>query len=110
MTTAVKAGQRLVSDGVYKYIRHPQYIAVIITITLLSVSSYFNPGPLNPAGGELHDRYWIIIIWAIEIGFYLFLSIIEDMLLRKEFPEQYFEYIQHSWRFFPKFNRIRQIN
>lgn len=100
----------LVSTGPYKYIRHPQYIAVIIAITVLSRCSYFNTAPLGPGGGELIDRYWIIIIWGAEIGFYLFLTVIEDMSLKKEFPEQYFKYMQQTWRFFPKFYKSRKNN
>ena len=99
----------LVSTGPYKYIRHPQYIAVIIAITVLSCTSYFKTSPLDPLERELYDEYWIIIIWGVEIGFYLFLTIIEDLSLKKEFP-QYSEYTQQTWRFFPKFYKSRKNN
>ena len=65
----------LVMTGPYKYLRHPQYLVVMVTITLLSRTSYLYTSPIGFKEEVLFEnKYWIFIIWGVEIAFYLFIG------------------------------------
>jgi protein-S-isoprenylcysteine O-methyltransferase Ste14 len=79
----VQANHRLVTDGLFKYIRNPRYLGII----------------LNNLGISLVFRSWSALI----LVFFLFAVLIwrihdEEELLRMEFGESWEEYKKRTWR------------
>lgn len=81
-----KQKSNLVTSGIFKFIRHPIYTALILA--LLSWSLY------------QHSLYQICISIVL-IGLFYFKSIYEEQLLAQKF-EEYMTYKQNTGRFFPK--------
>lgn len=73
----IKNGQQLVMTGIYKIVRHPIYLAVILEIV----------------GFELVATSWLWII-LLAVVFYVINQHIrkEDLLLEEEFGEKFLEY------------------
>ena len=88
------AGQgELVTDGIYRYIRHPQYTGFLM-ITL----------------GMLLD--WatlpMLIMWPVMAVLYYRLAKKEESDMTAEFGQQYVEYMQHTGRFLPRLGSGRR--
>lgn len=81
----VRAEGRLVHRGPYRYIRHPMYLAVLLT-TLALVLAAFSMVRLG---------IWVIL--AVDI---LVKINYEEQLLRSHYPD-YIAYQQQSWRLLP---------
>lgn len=84
---AVTEGQALKTDGLYKKIRHPSYLGLLIILTGLSI------GMVN---------IWSVIVIVIP----MFLTIsyrikVEEKLLTEEFGDSYESYKSNSWRLIP---------
>ena len=77
-----KDGQDLVTDGIYKYVRHPAYLAVII----FTFSFIFN--------------YLGLFLWLILILVLLIKINLEEKMLKEKFSS-YEEYAQHTKRLIP---------
>ncbi len=89
ITTEVKAGQRLVSDGVYKYIRHPMYAAHLlwgIAQALLIWNWISGPASL-----------------VIFIPLYFLRVAREEKVMLEEFGEEYQAYMDRTGRIIPRF-------
>ncbi len=82
-----KSNSELIQIGLYKYIRHPIYTGIIISV--FGFGLYTNSG------------YRIIIVLFLLILFYYKSSYEENLLLNK-YPD-YFGYKNKVGRFFPKF-------
>jgi protein-S-isoprenylcysteine O-methyltransferase Ste14 len=77
---------RLVTAGIYRYIRHPQYTGfLLITLGLLV---HWATIPL-------------IVMWPILIVLYYRLARYEEGILEEEFGEEYIEYRQNVPMFIP---------
>jgi protein-S-isoprenylcysteine O-methyltransferase Ste14 len=78
---------QLVTKGIYRYIRHPQYTGFLM-ITL----------------GMLFD--WatlpMLVMWPIMAVLYTRLAKKEEADMTAEFGQQYVEYMQHTGRFLPR--------
>jgi len=84
-------GNRLVTNGAFKYFRHPLYGAFL---------SFFNFGLAFLLNNWLYV-FWAIIqhpIWHVTIKG-------EENLMSKEFPDEYEEYSLKTGRFFPRFSK-----
>ncbi len=78
--------RELITSGIYRYIRHPQYLGfILITLGLLI---HWATIPL-------------IIMWPILTLLYYKLSKREENSLKEEFGDRYIEYIQKVPMFFP---------
>ena len=93
--------------GPYKYIRHPQYLGIIIMtfgLTLLSVDS----GPLNPtypiSSNEFFKRSWILYMWIAEVILYIILAKIEDLSLKAKYGENFLNFAKIVPFMFPVLN------
>lgn len=75
----------LVQTGIYQYIRHPIYTAVVI-------------GAFGAA--LMHGEALIFVLVAVLLGFFTVKSIYEEKLLSAAFPE-YADYRAHTGRFLP---------
>lgn len=90
-TMAIQAGQRLVTHGVYRRVRHPMYGA----IWLFSVSQ----------GCLLHNA---VAGWSAIVAFaamYAFRVPREEQLMRQQFGDAYVEYCRTSGRLWPRRRR-----
>jgi protein-S-isoprenylcysteine O-methyltransferase Ste14 len=86
--TPKKNGQ-LVETGIYKYIRHPIYTGLILTVAGIAVYNLSYPR---------------MIITAIILFFFLYKSRYEESLLIEKYPG-YTEYMKKTGRLFPKIIR-----
>ena len=82
----IHRAQTLVSSGVYRYIRHPQYSGMF----------------LFTFGWILHWPSLItLLIWPVLIAAYVWLARQEERHVREEFGEIYMDYAQRTKRFIP---------
>ena len=88
----IKKNQKLIKDGVYKYIRHPMYTQHWLWIILQ---------------GILLDNYFVEIFGIITFVFLYFTRINkEEELMIEEFGEEYKKYMENTGRLLPKLNRL----
>lgn len=78
--------KRVVKEGIYKYIRHPQYTGFM----LLMVGMLLNWATLPT-----------LIMFPIMIWIYYGLAKREEKDMINEFGEEYIQYMQHTKRFLP---------
>jgi len=78
---------KLVTDGVYKYVRHPQYTGIFI-ITLGFMIQW--------------PTLTTLILWPFVIAMYVRLAKREEQDVLKEFPQEYGEYMQRTPMFSPR--------
>lgn len=91
-TLIYNSGGKLVTEGVYSYIRHPQYVGLfLITFGL------FMQWP----------TLITLVMWPILIFAYYRLAMREEMVVSNEFPEKYAAYRERVPAFIP---RMRQSN
>lgn len=81
----VKQKQELVTSGIYKYIRHPIYIGLI----------------LGFIGGELVVKSYLVFVAVIIIAGAYYQAQLEEKLLIKYFGEDYKNYMKRSKMFIP---------
>jgi protein-S-isoprenylcysteine O-methyltransferase Ste14 len=80
-------GQELRSDGLYKRIRHPSYLGLLLILCGLS----FGMGNI-----------WSVLVITIPMFFTInYRIIVEERLLSEEFGEAYSQYKSRSWRLIP---------
>lgn len=82
-----KSEGKLVTHGVYAYIRHPQYTGIFI-ITLAFMIQW--------------PTLATLVLWPFVIAMYVRLAKQEEKDVTQQFPEEYREYMQRTPRFFPK--------
>ncbi len=81
-------GKELVTNGVYRYLRHPLYAAFLSCLNF---------------GLAVLLNNWIYIIWAVLLhGVWHWNIESEEKLMRQEFPSEYEEYCQITGRFIPR--------
>lgn len=82
----------LIQKGPYKYVRHPQYLGIIIMTFGLTIIC-LNTSPVFPFINELSNELtWVVSIWIIEALVYLLLAEIEDLYLKSKYKGTYLEY------------------
>ena len=83
----------LVKTGPYKYVRHPQYLGIIMMtfgLTLVSLQIYpVIPYLLTPIYiGHLA----VLLVWTVEVFAYIILAKLEESYLRSKFGDEYVKY------------------
>ncbi len=86
-TLKIRDTQRLVKNGIYRYIRHPGYLGLILLWTGAGLSS----------GNYLT----FIFIFIFTFAAYLYRISSEERMLSGAFGKEYFDYRQNSWRLVP---------
>lgn len=81
------AGQALVKRGPYHWLRHPTYSGSILTLGGLPIS-------LGTWAGAL-------VVLGLSLAGYLYRVRIEEQAMLDAFGDEYRQYMQHTWRFFP---------
>ena len=93
----IRKPEGLVTSGPYRYVRHPQYLGVIIfTINLTSRSFRETLGDVGWIGPDL-----TLIIWGGTLFAYFLLAHIEERYLTMKFSKDYEEYRQDVAFLFP---------
>ncbi len=81
-------GKKLVTNGIYRYVRHPLYAAFLSCLNF---------------GLALLFNNWIYIIWALLLhGVWHWNIESEEKLMKREFPNEYEDYCQITGRFIPR--------
>lgn len=73
--------------GLYKWIRHPQYLALAATGLGLAI---------------LWPRFLTIVLWVVMVGLYYILAKDEERRMVNQFSDQYRHYIGRTGMFFPR--------
>ena len=95
----------LVERGPYKYIRHPQYLGIMIMTFALTLSCFYTtPIFLNNA---IINHAVIVGIWIAEVIAYIILAKIEEIHLKSKFGESYMNYL-HSVPFLIPFLKLKR--
>ena len=82
----------LIQKGPYRYVRHPQYLGIIIMTFGLTMIC-LNTDPVFPFNTGLNNSImWVVSIWIIEALAYLLLAEIEDLYLKSKYKGTYLEY------------------
>lgn len=87
VAVTIASGQKLVTRGPYRWLRHPSYSGSIISLVgfPLSLGTW--------AGG--------LLVLILSLGGYLYRVRIEETALLEVFGEEYRDYMQHTWQIFP---------
>jgi protein-S-isoprenylcysteine O-methyltransferase Ste14 len=85
ITPIPREGASLVQNGLYKYIRHPMYLSLLMAIPPIVLRS---PETVN-----------IIVFLVFLIN--QFLKMFYEEQLLKHYFKDYSEYMKHSWRLIP---------
>jgi protein-S-isoprenylcysteine O-methyltransferase Ste14 len=87
----IKESQELVTDGPYRWIRHPMYSAFY----LLHLAVFF-----------LTANWFIGVTWVAGLTYIILLRVKrEEAMLLAEFGKKYSSYMEHTGRFLPSFRR-----
>ncbi len=81
----LKSGARLVTQGVYRFVRHPMYLAVLLAMA---------------AGLAADPRPWRCLLWVALLAVLLAKLTREERYLRAAFPE-YGDYAARTRRLIP---------
>ncbi len=79
--------RRLISTGVFKYVRHPLYLGCILFYLGLAVAT---------------ASLFSLILWVAICIFYNYLASYEEKLLEAEFGESYIIYKKQTGRWLPR--------
>lgn len=88
-----QAEGRLVTDGIYRYMRHPQYTGIFI-ITLGFMIQW--------------PTLATLILWPFVTGMYYRLARKEEQEALERYPTEYREYMQRTPMFFPRLSSLRK--
>ncbi len=86
-TLKTQEGQKIISHGIYKFIRHPGYLGLIL---------------LWSGAGLASGNYIIVsLVFLLTAGTYLYRIHTEEEMLISGFGSQYEDYMKRSWRLVP---------
>jgi len=84
----------LVTDGIYAYMRHPQYTGIFV-VTLAFMIQW--------------PTLTTLVLWPFVITMYVRLAKREEQDVLAKYPEEYREYMKRTPMFFPKLGRRTEI-
>ena len=90
-----KSEGKLVTNGIYAYMRHPQYTGIYV-ITLGFMVQW--------------PTLTTLILWPFVIWMYYKLARKEEQEALKKYPEQYRKYMHRTPMFFPKLTKLSSIS
>lgn len=85
----IEPPKKLVITGLYRYVRNPMYVGVLLTIL----------------GHFLRFGYWGVLLYTLLVwtAFHLFITFYEEPNLRSRFGESYETYLKNVPRWIPRF-------
>ena len=95
----IAKAEGLVDSGPYRYIRHPQYLGVVLFTLTLTTRSYWIG--TNTFGMSWIDPKMTIVIWYGTLFAYIVLAFIEELHLSKKFGSDYGAYKQKTGMLLP---------
>jgi len=98
--------KQLIRTGPYKYVRHPQYIALII-MTLGMTLIVFQTSPIFNFNLNIDGFTFIFLIWIGEVLAYIILAKIEDYALKAKYGDKFLDYANNVSFMFPFLNLNR---
>jgi len=98
--------KKIIRTGPYRYVRHPQYIALII-MTLGMTLIVFQTSPIFNFNLNIDGFTFIFLIWIGEVLAYIILAKIEDYALKAKYGDEFLDYANNVSFMFPflKLNR-----
>jgi protein-S-isoprenylcysteine O-methyltransferase Ste14 len=86
-------GRMLIKTGIFKYFRHPLYVAFL---------TFFD------FGLAILLNNWVFIAWALLLHpiWNFLVATGEEKMMKEVFPGEYEEYCSNTGRFFPKVTKI----
>ncbi|MFX1599061.1 MAG: methyltransferase family protein, partial [Promethearchaeota archaeon] len=91
---------QLIQTGPYKYVRHPQYIALII-MTFGMTLIVFRTSPIININLNLDVYTFMFLIWLGEVLAYIILAKIEDFALKAKYGDEFIDYANQVSLMFP---------
>lgn len=83
--------KQLIRTGPYRYVRHPQYIALII-ITFGMTLIVFKTSPIVNFDLGIDVYTFMFLIWTGEVLAYIILAKIEDYALKAKYGDEFLDY------------------
>lgn len=100
--------KQLIRTGPYKYLRHPQYTAMIIITLGLTLVAFETSPVFNFNLGNLNGYTIIFYIWIGEVLAYIILGKIEEIALNAKYGDQFLNYANNVSFMFP-FLKLKRI-
>jgi protein-S-isoprenylcysteine O-methyltransferase Ste14 len=92
--------KQLIRTGPYKYVRHPQYISLII-MTFGMTLVVFKTSPILNFDLNINEYSLIFLIWTGEVLAYIILAKIEDYALKAKYGDEFLDYANNVSFMFP---------
>ncbi|NHI84100.1 MAG: hypothetical protein EAX81_07340 [Candidatus Thorarchaeota archaeon] len=89
----------LITSGPYRFIRHPQYLGVILFTLTLTTRSYWIA--THTFGMSWISPNLMIVVWFGTLFAYIIMALVEELHLAKVFPSDYSQYRQRVGFLFP---------
>ena len=88
--------KQLIRTGPYKYLRHPQYTAMIIITLGLTLVAFETSPVFNFNLGNLNGYTIIFYMWIGEVIAYIILGKIEDFALKAKYGDEFLDYANNA--------------
>lgn len=98
--------KQLIRTGPYRYLRHPQYIALII-MTFGMTLMVFKTSPIVNFDLSIDVYIFMFLIWTGEVLAYIILAKIEDYALKAKHGDEFLDYANNVSFMFP-FLRLKR--
>lgn len=84
----IDAPKKLVAQGLYRYVRNPMYVGVLLVI----------------AGWAILFQSWGVLVYGAVVAllFHLFIVVVEEPILERKFGEPYERYRKEVGRWLPR--------
>lgn len=100
--------KQLIRTGPYRYLRHPQYIALII-MTFGMTLIVFKTSPIVNFDLGIDVYTFMFLIWTGEVLAYIILAKIEDYALKAKHGDEFLDYANNVSFMFPFLKLKRNV-
>ena len=100
--------KQLIRTGPYRYVRHPQYIALII-ITFGMTLIVYKTSPIVNFDLVIDVYAFMFLIWTGEVLAYIILAKIEDYALKAKYGDKFLDYANNVSFMIPFFKLKRNV-
>ncbi|MCK4479258.1 MAG: hypothetical protein KAV01_01915 [Candidatus Lokiarchaeota archaeon] len=100
--------KQLIRTGPYRYLRHPQYIALII-MTFGMTLIVFKTSPIVNFDLSIDVYIFMFLIWTGEVLAYIILAKIEDYALKAKYGDEFLDYANNVSFMIPFFKIKRNV-